>query len=652
MNPFLPQGAFFTGVNYLSSNAGTSMWKLWDENVIRKDLKILKDYGVKILRVMPIWPDFQPITLSRCAGYIGGKPKEIRLHGKRLPNTALGQSGIDEDMMAKFQKFTEISDAFGFELIVPLLTGHVTFELLVPPALEGLDAFKDSIALKWQKKFIKGFVRFFKDCSAIKAWETGNEANCMSVVESTDAAWNWMSMITDTIRLEDNTRPIISGMHTMAIYETERSKWLLKDQGELYDYLTPHPYPCWKRWASCEPCNTIRSVFHAVTEKHFATDIGGKPSFIEEIGTWRPVFSDLEIHADMVRNILWNTWAHDSRAMLWWCAFNQEDLDVVPYEWEEPGLEHGLFTKEHKPLPAAEEYKKFSSFLSSLPFNRLPLACAEAVCLLGGDSDHAAIGHATMILAQQSGINIEFQSSKESLKDSDLYILPSAYGRGGLSVEGWKNLREKVRSGSSLYLSLNNTYLDRIAEVFSAEVKSKTCEPNEHIFGFNFNEDYFELKFTSVDFNTMISSGAGILGKADNNSPIFFEAVYGKGKVYLLGFPLEKIMIENAGSFINQKTADAWRIYKYIGEKTCLQRVLNKESSMVTITEHVENDMKKIAVVVNNSPESISEKVFIKDGWRIDSVFPPNTVFEINEKSVRITIDKNDGCVLLVKKQG
>ena len=53
---------FIVGCNYWASNAGTNMWKDFDINVIENDIKILREHGMKYMRVFPSWDDFQPIV--------------------------------------------------------------------------------------------------------------------------------------------------------------------------------------------------------------------------------------------------------------------------------------------------------------------------------------------------------------------------------------------------------------------------------------------------------------------------------------------------------------------------------------------------------------------------------------------------------------
>ena len=51
------------GCNYWASHAGTRMWEVWDENIVRKDLKRVADTGCELLLVFPNWLDFQPIEI-------------------------------------------------------------------------------------------------------------------------------------------------------------------------------------------------------------------------------------------------------------------------------------------------------------------------------------------------------------------------------------------------------------------------------------------------------------------------------------------------------------------------------------------------------------------------------------------------------------
>lgn len=52
---------YLIGCNYWASNAGTEMWRNFDENAIRNDLQILTENGIRYMRVFSNWGDFQPV---------------------------------------------------------------------------------------------------------------------------------------------------------------------------------------------------------------------------------------------------------------------------------------------------------------------------------------------------------------------------------------------------------------------------------------------------------------------------------------------------------------------------------------------------------------------------------------------------------------
>ncbi len=60
--------------------------------------------------------------------------------------------------------------------------------LFVPPALESRNVITDPIAILWETRFVRAFVRNFKDHPAVLAWDLGNECNCLAPVPNAEAA--------------------------------------------------------------------------------------------------------------------------------------------------------------------------------------------------------------------------------------------------------------------------------------------------------------------------------------------------------------------------------------------------------------------------------------------------------------------------------
>jgi hypothetical protein len=83
--PFLTAGEFCVGCNYWASHAGTATWFGWRPEIVREDLARLAAAGLQVLRVFPLWSDFQPLHLLRT---YASNPVEFR-HGEApLPDHA------------------------------------------------------------------------------------------------------------------------------------------------------------------------------------------------------------------------------------------------------------------------------------------------------------------------------------------------------------------------------------------------------------------------------------------------------------------------------------------------------------------------------------------------------------------------------------
>ena len=112
-----------------------------------------------MLRVFPLWPDFQPIHLLRGGA---GQPQEIRFGELPLPDDEIGQAGVSSEMLERFRYFADCAGKYGLKLIVGLITGWMSGRLFVPPALEGLNVLTDPTALQWQMRFVHCFVTSFE----------------------------------------------------------------------------------------------------------------------------------------------------------------------------------------------------------------------------------------------------------------------------------------------------------------------------------------------------------------------------------------------------------------------------------------------------------------------------------------------------------
>ena len=94
---FLPSGRLVLGANYWASHAATQMWSKWDEAEVERDLKVLAESGMTVLRVFANWAEFQPIVeVHRASGH-EDEPRETRmfLSEELRPDTPAGFAGVE-----------------------------------------------------------------------------------------------------------------------------------------------------------------------------------------------------------------------------------------------------------------------------------------------------------------------------------------------------------------------------------------------------------------------------------------------------------------------------------------------------------------------------------------------------------------------------
>jgi endo-1,4-beta-mannosidase len=370
----LPSGKFVIGANYWASHASPAMWSDWRPDIVEQDLKKLSEAGIKTLRVFPLWPVFQPLTVHRA---FQGSIQEYRFGEDPLPETPAGRAGVDVTAISKFKTFVALAEKNDIKLVVSLLTGWMSGRLFVPPALDGLNLLTDPEAVKWEIRYIKYFVSEFRNSPSIIAWDLGNECNCMSPVSPSEQ-WVWISTIADAIKATDHSRPVISGIASRISEKGPK----IQDTGENLDILTTHFYHTFTPYAELEALNTIRPVLAPVVENLINEDVSGKACFIEEMGTLGPLFGDDGpdgVKPGFLRSNLFSAWAHNCRGLFWWIAFNQGHLNQTPFDWNSRGSEYGLWYPDGVPKPVLTEIQKFSQFLSGFDYASLPERIIDGV---------------------------------------------------------------------------------------------------------------------------------------------------------------------------------------------------------------------------------------------------------------------------------
>ena len=606
---------FLLGCNYWASNAGTNMWKEFDPQIIDKDLCILSQHGIKYMRVFPNWRDFQPsepITTNRGTNidYTGDKKGYY----------------LDSTMLDRFDTFLDICGKYNIKVIVGLITGFMSGAMLVPPALFNKNIITDSVSQYFQQMYIKGFVSRFKDRREILAWDLGNECNEMENVKNPYESAVWTAMVSNAIRASDPSRPVVSGMH----YLDNENLWKIRDQAEFCDILTTHPYPYWCEGTTIDKNLSLRTLIFPTVYTKYYESMSGKPCLAEEMGTMGPMVCSDEKSALFMRANLFSLWAHGSLGAMWWCSSDQTELTHFPYSMQMVERELGLLRNDHSPKPTLLEIKKFSEVLSLLDIN-LSKARTDAVCLLTHDQHHWSVAYMTYLLARQAGLNISFADANEGIPDSPVYIVPSIKGVRCMFKDKYDILKEKVRNGATLYLSLDDGILSGFEELCGVKV----------IDSFSYNRtlsatlDGEEICFEKSRNLILEATSAEVIANDDEGNPFITQNSYGKGKVYLVNAPIEISLINKHNAFDN----NTYKIYKHVFKEQANSYpvISNNESILLTIHEG-ENGYTIVAI--NHSENDVKFEISLDPVYKIDKFYYGN-----GEK-----ISAFDACIFKITK--
>jgi len=209
----------------------------------------------------------------------------------------------------------------------------------------------------------------------------------------------------------------------------------------------------------------------------------------------------------------------------------------------------------------------------------------------------------------------------------------------------WLKLLDKVKQGATLYISLDDAYLPSFTEPLGITI-STNIKRRGMLKYLSKLPSGDSLNFISTAERKYIiqAQSSRLLATEPDGNPALLESTYGRGKIYLLTFPLELNLAKTTGAFDKgQPLYNA--IYKQIAASLIHERVITQPNPYVGATEHPLNDKEKVVVLINYNPDDASVPVTLKDGWHIN-----NSLYGALPTAGQLKIKGNDAVVLIVKK--
>jgi endo-1,4-beta-mannosidase len=339
---------FNLGVNYWPRRKAVYWWRDFDAGEVREEFSIIRDLGLNVVRLFPLWDEFQPEPTVVSSAAL-----------KNLITVA------------------DIAEGNGLGLDVTFFVGHMSGPNWSPRWLLGGDLpfsgantwikdivsgyqrvdqgyrnmFHDAVALDAERLLLKTVVGALKDHDGVWMWNLGNEPDLFAWPNSSAEGAAWVKEMTGLIKDIDTEHPVTVGLHGDGLHH---DNGLRIDKVYAHtDVAVMHAYPMYTPWARHPLDPDFASFCCALTaalcrkpvlmeEFGGCTAQPGEPSYtmkwIETNGREREQFmAGEEDLAEYLRLALPKLQHSGATGAMLWCY-----ADYVPELWDLPPCQNAV----------------------------------------------------------------------------------------------------------------------------------------------------------------------------------------------------------------------------------------------------------------------------------------------------------------------
>ncbi len=555
---------YILGVNYWSRVAGPLMWRKWDREKVREEIRQMKALGMNTCRSFLYMPDFMP------------RPGEL-----------------DEEMLKRFGEFLNICKEEGIYTFPSFFVGHMSGENWDVPWREGRNFYTDPWMLRQEIAYVQGVVSRFKDEEAILGWLLSNEIPLYGGNTTRDIGYIWVRTICEAIREIDPKHPISTGDGCWYLSGDDNG-FNLDDLSSILNFFGPHSYP--------SEIDSLRHSFIPGMLMQLART-WGLPVLLEEFGCSNAHCSE-EHQADYYRTTFHSVLINGGCGCLGWCYSDFNLPYQRPYSHHPYEMLFGVTRADKSIKPVGYEFSRFSAILEKIDLEKLQLPTPSTYIIVPSFFFYpypfswldkgmmnrlflqafttAKMAKITTGFWREPPIisnvpyDIELHQEVRFPKEAKFLILPSF---PMLTAPTWEALYKFVEEGGTLYFSyryqpwIHNFQLltgcshklrygipdippSQLTISFVKEVPG--IEAGE-IFNFTIQGSPFHTAFCPVEVKS-----AKVLAIDEEGNPALLENEIGKGRVFFSPFPLEQYVGEKPEG---NRSVPLWRLYKAMAKE-------------------------------------------------------------------------------------
>jgi endo-1,4-beta-mannosidase len=265
---------FNLGVNYWPRRKAMYWWSNFDAGEVREEFSIIRDLGLNVVRLFPLWDEFQP------------EP------------TVVSSAALKNLIMV-----ADIAEGNGLGLDVTFFVGHMSGPNWSPRWLLGGDLpfsgantwikdivsgyqrvdqgyrnmFHDEVALDAERLLLRTIVGALKDHNGVWMWNLGNEPDLFAWPNSSEEGAAWVKEMTGLIKDIDTRHPVTVGLHGDGLHHDNGLR--IDKVYAQTDVAVMHAYPMYTPWARHPLDPDFASFCCALTAA-----LCGKPALMEEFG--------------------------------------------------------------------------------------------------------------------------------------------------------------------------------------------------------------------------------------------------------------------------------------------------------------------------------------------------------------------------------
>jgi len=595
------------GANFWSRTGGPLMWRSYDGEVVREELRVLHDHGLNMTRSFFYWPDFMP------------EPDRV-----------------DEALVDHFGDFLDAHHELGMTSVPTYIVGHMSGENWDPSWRQGRDLYGDVWLVARQAWFVRTMTERFAGHPAVSGWLISNEMPIYGGAGDEETVTAWAQLVLDAVRAGGGTQPMSLGDGAWGREVTGRDNgFSVRRTGELVDFVGPHVYPM--------GTDVVRQHLRSALMCELAA-VAHKPVVLEEFGLSSDFVSPANA-GHYYRQVLHTSLLAGATG---WVAWNNTDYDDLlhqdPYRHHAFEMHFGITDRHGAPKPPLLELDDFARVLETVDLPRCERTSTSTALVVssylerahpitdGGDAPFVldALEQAH-VAAREADLAPGFVRELDGLPEGyALYLVPSTKQ---LVAPSWFRLQELAEGGATVWVSWSAGG--------NASQRGPWWSNTESLFGvrnalsYGVNEaiagDQVALRFVAPlgDIEAGEELRFPVAGTADSlallpvevldaevvavdeaGRPAILRKRHGAGQAVLSTYPLEHL----AASRARVNPESTWRVYRALAQEAGATGPVSVPDPRVLVDALEHADGTRFVWLVSEAADELKVQPRVADG--------------------------------------